>query len=234
MMLHELSDPQPQGITLARIDGPTTDDVTMRESGECEIMPSTDVKYPQGSITSLRNQWLLIGGDLQGTWAFPASWLPEGASGFGPNCWCVLGDSPICSAWGRVKDQGCDSPSRIAVALAWGRLQPVLVPLSPGGDPLKQGSRLAVVAAVPLCAVPGVGSLPCDGCAGVFGGQGSVWGCGRGGTVEQGQPPPHAEQETLSSAFLHWLLLLQVPSPRMELAACSCDGFCASWQCPFS
>ncbi|NWS75039.1 ERN1 endoribonuclease, partial [Crotophaga sulcirostris] len=51
----------PQGITLARIDGPTTDDVTMRESGECEITPSTDVKYPQGSIASLRNQWLLIG-----------------------------------------------------------------------------------------------------------------------------------------------------------------------------
>ncbi|NXH90255.1 ERN1 endoribonuclease, partial [Edolisoma coerulescens] len=51
----------PQGITLARIDGPTTDDVTMRESGECEIMPSTNVKYPQGSITSLHNQWLLIG-----------------------------------------------------------------------------------------------------------------------------------------------------------------------------
>ncbi|NXI40918.1 ERN1 endoribonuclease, partial [Galbula dea] len=51
----------PQGITLARIDGPTTDDVTLRESGECEITPSTDVKYPQGSITLLRNQWLLIG-----------------------------------------------------------------------------------------------------------------------------------------------------------------------------
>ncbi|NXW01456.1 ERN1 endoribonuclease, partial [Fregetta grallaria] len=51
----------PQGITLARIDGPTTDDVTMRESGECEITPSTDVKYPQGSITLLHNQWLLIG-----------------------------------------------------------------------------------------------------------------------------------------------------------------------------
>uniref|UniRef100_A0A8C3K9Z2 Serine/threonine-protein kinase/endoribonuclease IRE1 n=1 Tax=Calidris pygmaea TaxID=425635 RepID=A0A8C3K9Z2_9CHAR len=50
----------PQGITLARIDGPTTDDVTMRESGECEITPSTDVKYPQGSITALHNQWLLI------------------------------------------------------------------------------------------------------------------------------------------------------------------------------
>ncbi|NXJ94681.1 ERN1 endoribonuclease, partial [Corythaixoides concolor] len=51
----------PQGITLARIDGPTTDDVTMRESGECEITPSTDVKYPQGSIALLHNQWLLIG-----------------------------------------------------------------------------------------------------------------------------------------------------------------------------
>ncbi|NXU59605.1 ERN1 endoribonuclease, partial [Turnix velox] len=51
----------PQGITLARIDGPTTDDVTMRESGECEITPSTNVKYPQGSITLLHNQWLLIG-----------------------------------------------------------------------------------------------------------------------------------------------------------------------------
>uniref|UniRef100_A0A8D2MQP3 Serine/threonine-protein kinase/endoribonuclease IRE1 n=1 Tax=Zonotrichia albicollis TaxID=44394 RepID=A0A8D2MQP3_ZONAL len=56
-----LPHPQPQGITLARIDGPTTEDVTMRESGECEIMPSTDVKYPQGSIASLPNQWLLIG-----------------------------------------------------------------------------------------------------------------------------------------------------------------------------
>ncbi|NXC46870.1 ERN1 endoribonuclease, partial [Penelope pileata] len=51
----------PQGITLARIDGPTTDDVTMRESGECEITPSTDVKYPQGSVTSPHTQWLLIG-----------------------------------------------------------------------------------------------------------------------------------------------------------------------------
>ncbi|XP_074775134.1 serine/threonine-protein kinase/endoribonuclease IRE2 isoform X3 [Athene noctua] len=51
----------PQGITLARIDGPTTDDVTVRESGECEITPSTDVKYPQGSIASLHHQWLLIG-----------------------------------------------------------------------------------------------------------------------------------------------------------------------------
>lgn len=61
---HELPRPQPQGITLARIDGPTTDEVTMRESGECEITPSTDVKYPQGSIASPPNQWLLIGAEL--------------------------------------------------------------------------------------------------------------------------------------------------------------------------
>ncbi|NWJ11629.1 ERN1 endoribonuclease, partial [Crypturellus undulatus] len=51
----------PRGVTLARIDGPTTEDVTVSESGECEITPSTDVKYPQGSVTALHNQWLLIG-----------------------------------------------------------------------------------------------------------------------------------------------------------------------------
>ncbi|XP_019397368.1 PREDICTED: serine/threonine-protein kinase/endoribonuclease IRE2 isoform X1 [Crocodylus porosus] len=60
-LVHESVALVPQGITLARIDGPTTDDVTMRESGECEITPSTDVKYPQGSTSSLHNQWLLIG-----------------------------------------------------------------------------------------------------------------------------------------------------------------------------
>ncbi|XP_039767215.1 serine/threonine-protein kinase/endoribonuclease IRE2 [Ornithorhynchus anatinus] len=51
----------PRGVTLARIEGPTTEEVTLRESGECEITPSTDVKYPHGSITFLSNQWLLIG-----------------------------------------------------------------------------------------------------------------------------------------------------------------------------
>ncbi|XP_010214541.1 PREDICTED: serine/threonine-protein kinase/endoribonuclease IRE2 [Tinamus guttatus] len=51
----------PRGVTLARIDGPTTEDVTVSESGECEITPSTAVKYPQGSVAALRNQWLLIG-----------------------------------------------------------------------------------------------------------------------------------------------------------------------------
>ncbi|XP_053897649.1 serine/threonine-protein kinase/endoribonuclease IRE2 isoform X1 [Malaclemys terrapin pileata] len=60
-LVHESVALVPQGITLARIDGPTTDDVTVRESGECEITPSTDVKYPQGSMSSLHNEWLLIG-----------------------------------------------------------------------------------------------------------------------------------------------------------------------------
>uniref|UniRef100_A0A674K3D3 Serine/threonine-protein kinase/endoribonuclease IRE1 n=1 Tax=Terrapene triunguis TaxID=2587831 RepID=A0A674K3D3_9SAUR len=60
-LVHESVALVPQGITLARIDGPTTDDVTERESGECEITPSTDVKYPQGSMSSLHNEWLLIG-----------------------------------------------------------------------------------------------------------------------------------------------------------------------------
>uniref|UniRef100_A0A8C0HK28 Serine/threonine-protein kinase/endoribonuclease IRE1 n=1 Tax=Chelonoidis abingdonii TaxID=106734 RepID=A0A8C0HK28_CHEAB len=60
-LVHESVALVPQGITLARIDGPTTDDVTVRESGECEITPSTDVKYPQGSMSSLHNEWLLVG-----------------------------------------------------------------------------------------------------------------------------------------------------------------------------
>lgn len=60
-LVHESVALVPQGITLARIDGPTTDDVTVRESGECEITPSTDVKYPQGSSSPLHNEWLLIG-----------------------------------------------------------------------------------------------------------------------------------------------------------------------------
>uniref|UniRef100_A0A8C3T418 Serine/threonine-protein kinase/endoribonuclease IRE1 n=1 Tax=Chelydra serpentina TaxID=8475 RepID=A0A8C3T418_CHESE len=60
-LVHESVALVPQGITLARIDGPTTDDVTVRESGECEITPSTDVKYPLGSMSSLHNEWFLIG-----------------------------------------------------------------------------------------------------------------------------------------------------------------------------
>uniref|UniRef100_A0AAX7UVA0 non-specific serine/threonine protein kinase n=1 Tax=Astatotilapia calliptera TaxID=8154 RepID=A0AAX7UVA0_ASTCA len=51
----------PRGLTLARIDGPLTAEVTVRERGECEITPSTDVRYPPGSINSQKNHWLLIG-----------------------------------------------------------------------------------------------------------------------------------------------------------------------------
>ncbi|XP_054849076.1 serine/threonine-protein kinase/endoribonuclease IRE2 isoform X2 [Eublepharis macularius] len=51
----------PQGVTLAQVNGPTTEEVTLQKSGECEIMPSTDVRYPQGSVTLPPSQWLLIG-----------------------------------------------------------------------------------------------------------------------------------------------------------------------------
>uniref|UniRef100_A0A667WRL7 Serine/threonine-protein kinase/endoribonuclease IRE1 n=2 Tax=Myripristis murdjan TaxID=586833 RepID=A0A667WRL7_9TELE len=51
----------PRGLTLARIEGPTTAGVTVRERGECEITPSTDIRYPPGSTNSQKNHWLLIG-----------------------------------------------------------------------------------------------------------------------------------------------------------------------------
>ncbi|KAL8174938.1 UNVERIFIED_CONTAM: hypothetical protein K2H54_006752 [Gekko kuhli] len=51
----------PQGVTLARVSGPTTEEVTLQKSGECEITPSTDVRYPKGSVTVPPSQWLLIG-----------------------------------------------------------------------------------------------------------------------------------------------------------------------------
>lgn len=51
----------PRGLTLARIEGPVTAEVTVRERGECEITPSTDVRYPPGSTNSRKNHWLLIG-----------------------------------------------------------------------------------------------------------------------------------------------------------------------------
>uniref|UniRef100_A0A670KH24 non-specific serine/threonine protein kinase n=1 Tax=Podarcis muralis TaxID=64176 RepID=A0A670KH24_PODMU len=61
-LVHEGTALVPQGLTLARSSGPTTEDVTIQKSGECEITPSTSVKYPQGSITIPHSQWLLIGG----------------------------------------------------------------------------------------------------------------------------------------------------------------------------
>uniref|UniRef100_A0A3Q3VZK0 Serine/threonine-protein kinase/endoribonuclease IRE1 n=1 Tax=Mola mola TaxID=94237 RepID=A0A3Q3VZK0_MOLML len=51
----------PRGLALARIEGPVTSEVTVRERGACEITPSTDVRYPPGSTDSRKNQWLLIG-----------------------------------------------------------------------------------------------------------------------------------------------------------------------------
>uniref|UniRef100_A0A7N6BC57 Serine/threonine-protein kinase/endoribonuclease IRE1 n=1 Tax=Anabas testudineus TaxID=64144 RepID=A0A7N6BC57_ANATE len=51
----------PRGLTLARIEGPLTAGVTVRERGECEITPSTDVRYPPGTTDSRKNHWLLIG-----------------------------------------------------------------------------------------------------------------------------------------------------------------------------
>lgn len=58
---HFLFQRQPRGLTLARIEGPVTAGVTVRERGECEITPSTDVRYPPGSTNSQKNHWLLIG-----------------------------------------------------------------------------------------------------------------------------------------------------------------------------
>ncbi|XP_062866538.1 serine/threonine-protein kinase/endoribonuclease IRE1 [Trichomycterus rosablanca] len=61
-LVHEGVTVVPHGLTLARIEGPTTVDVTVGNGrGECEITPSTDVKYPPGSTNPLQNQWLLIG-----------------------------------------------------------------------------------------------------------------------------------------------------------------------------
>ncbi|KAK2494043.1 hypothetical protein MC885_008058 [Smutsia gigantea] len=50
----------PRGLTLAPVDGPTTDEVTLQVSGEREGSPSTAVRYPSGSV-ALPSQWLLIG-----------------------------------------------------------------------------------------------------------------------------------------------------------------------------
>ncbi|XP_062999008.1 serine/threonine-protein kinase/endoribonuclease IRE2 [Elgaria multicarinata webbii] len=60
-LVHEGVALVPQGVTLARSNGPTTEDVTLQKSGEREITPTTDVKYPHGSITIPHSQWLLKG-----------------------------------------------------------------------------------------------------------------------------------------------------------------------------
>lgn len=51
----------PRGITLARLEGPLTSGVTVKEGEECEVTPTTDLRLPPGSSYSLKNNWLLIG-----------------------------------------------------------------------------------------------------------------------------------------------------------------------------
>ncbi|XP_061686164.1 serine/threonine-protein kinase/endoribonuclease IRE1 [Syngnathoides biaculeatus] len=53
--------PLVRGQSLGRIEGPETAGVTVSGRGECEITPSTDVRYPPGSTASRKNHWLLIG-----------------------------------------------------------------------------------------------------------------------------------------------------------------------------
>uniref|UniRef100_A0A8C7JBL4 non-specific serine/threonine protein kinase n=1 Tax=Oncorhynchus kisutch TaxID=8019 RepID=A0A8C7JBL4_ONCKI len=50
-----------QASTHTQLVDRETEEVTVREEGECEIIPSTDVRYPPGSTNTLNNQWLLIG-----------------------------------------------------------------------------------------------------------------------------------------------------------------------------
>ncbi|XP_074052350.1 serine/threonine-protein kinase/endoribonuclease IRE2 isoform X2 [Macrotis lagotis] len=51
----------PRGVILAPGKGPITEGVTLSDSGEREVIPSTAVRYPPGSITALHSSWLLIG-----------------------------------------------------------------------------------------------------------------------------------------------------------------------------
>ncbi|CAJ1053976.1 serine/threonine-protein kinase/endoribonuclease IRE1-like isoform X1 [Xyrichtys novacula] len=51
----------PRGLILGQIEGPQTSGVTVRAEGECEITPTTDVRYPAGTTNSLKNHWLFIG-----------------------------------------------------------------------------------------------------------------------------------------------------------------------------
>ncbi|XP_074052356.1 serine/threonine-protein kinase/endoribonuclease IRE2 isoform X7 [Macrotis lagotis] len=54
----------PRGVILAPGKGPITEGVTLSDSGEREVIPSTAVRYPPGSITALHSSWLLIDEEL--------------------------------------------------------------------------------------------------------------------------------------------------------------------------
>ncbi|XP_069762136.1 serine/threonine-protein kinase/endoribonuclease IRE1 isoform X3 [Narcine bancroftii] len=63
-LVHEGVAVVPRGLPVIHFDGPTTDDITVSEQGACERTPSTQVKYPPGSIlasSNVENQWLFIG-----------------------------------------------------------------------------------------------------------------------------------------------------------------------------
>uniref|UniRef100_H3B8N1 Serine/threonine-protein kinase/endoribonuclease IRE1 n=1 Tax=Latimeria chalumnae TaxID=7897 RepID=H3B8N1_LATCH len=66
-LVHEGVAVLPRGSAIPLIEGPKTEGVTIEDSGECIITPSTDVKFSSGNleeenkINYLRNHWLLIG-----------------------------------------------------------------------------------------------------------------------------------------------------------------------------
>uniref|UniRef100_A0A4W3JZU1 non-specific serine/threonine protein kinase n=1 Tax=Callorhinchus milii TaxID=7868 RepID=A0A4W3JZU1_CALMI len=63
-LVHEGVAVVPRGSALPLLEGPRTEGVTIGDRGECDITPSTDVKFTpevKHAMDHLRNQWLLIG-----------------------------------------------------------------------------------------------------------------------------------------------------------------------------
>ncbi|KAG8535747.1 hypothetical protein GDO81_027851, partial [Engystomops pustulosus] len=60
-LVHEGVAVVPRGKAMPLLDGPRTEGVTIEESGECEVTPSTDLKIPKDKLNYWKNQWLLIG-----------------------------------------------------------------------------------------------------------------------------------------------------------------------------
>lgn len=126
----------------------------MRESGECEITPSTDVKYPQGSITSPHNQWLLIGVE-PGDMGVPCALMVRVAGGGSSSCWGVSGAAPAAGVFFGATQSALNSwvsgsPSGAAVTQGW--LQLTLVPTR--RDISKPRTQFPVRLAVPLRTEP--------------------------------------------------------------------------------
>ncbi|XP_030064277.1 serine/threonine-protein kinase/endoribonuclease IRE1 [Microcaecilia unicolor] len=65
-LVHEGVAVVPRGRAIPLLEGPKTKGVTIEDSGECVITPSTDLKFPSGlkekdKLNFWRNHWLLIG-----------------------------------------------------------------------------------------------------------------------------------------------------------------------------